>query len=167
MYAWTTTHGWGQISKNVFFITHVMTQRAFTTSDKWVASYIAGLLFLLLASPYAYSLTSNLMGIKTGEVSCPDLTLLTVHAIVYTLIIRLLLQQRPDDAYTSKDKWIVSIVGGVLFLLLASPFLYSVVDGTSEYLFGLNLADSSGCPNTSGLVVHFLAFVAVVRILMR
>ena len=141
-----------------------MSQRPYTSSDKWVTSLIAGLLFLLLASPFAYSLTSGLFG---ESLSCPDLTMLTVHAVAYTLIIRLMMGSRADDKYSSKDKWIVSIIGGVLFMLLSSPFLYSAVDGAAEWLLNVRTSSKDGCPLPTGLAIHTAVFIIIIRILMR
>jgi len=67
--------------------------------------------------------------------------------------------------YTYKDKWIVSIMGGLLFLLLASPVLYSIVNSTTSS-FGLITANN-GCPNISGLLLHGFLFALIIRLLMR
>lgn len=71
-----------------------------------------------------------------------------------------------NKSYTSKDKWIVSLISGLLFLLIASPFLFQFTNGITSS-FGLTLASPSGCPNLGGLVLHSLVFMLVVRLLMR
>ena len=68
--------------------------------------------------------------------------------------------------YTSYDKWFVSLISGLLFLLIASPFMYKLTDSLFS-LIGLNLADSNGCPTMLGLVVHSIVFVLIVRLLMK
>lgn len=68
--------------------------------------------------------------------------------------------------YTDRDKWIVSIISGILFLIIASPFMYSLVNGLTSS-FGLLTADSRGCPLMSGLIIHAILFVLVIRLLMR
>lgn len=149
-----------------------MSARPYTSADKWVASLISGLLFLLLASPYAYALT-NSAGVITTSTSenggCPNLTGLLIHAAFFTLLIRLLMNRSsPEgDAYTSRDKWIVASVAGVLFLLLGSPFLFEVIDSVVYPITKYHLSTEGGCPHPSGLVVNALLFVVVVRILMR
>lgn len=70
-----------------------------------------------------------------------------------------------NKPYTSKDKWIVSIMSGILFLLIASPFLYGVVNSLTSN-FGLVTA-VNGCPNITGLIIHSIVFVVIVRLLMR
>lgn len=67
--------------------------------------------------------------------------------------------------YTSKDKWIVSIISGILFLLLASPFLYNLVNSATSN-FGLQTA-INGCPNIIGLLIHGIIFIIIVRLMMR
>lgn len=69
--------------------------------------------------------------------------------------------------YTSKDKWIVSVIAGVLFLIVASPFLFKVVNGLAG-IFGISTADpATGNPNILGLLIHSIVFVLVVRLLMN
>lgn len=74
---------------------------------------------------------------------------------------------RCNKAHTNGDKWIISIIAGLLFLLVSSPFLYKA---TNELFTSLNLpglAESSGCPNSLGLIVHAFVFILIVRLLMR
>ena len=71
-----------------------------------------------------------------------------------------------NKPYTSKDKWIVSIISGLLFLLIASPFLFKTVNSLTQSV-GLTIASPFGCPNTAGLLLHSIVFILVVRLLMR
>ena len=73
--------------------------------------------------------------------------------------------QQCNKPYTSKDKWIVSIIAGLLFLLIASPFLFNAVNSVTSS-FGLIIANS-GCPNLGGLLLHAIVFMLIVRLLMR
>ncbi|AMQ10884.1 hypothetical protein [Brazilian marseillevirus] len=69
--------------------------------------------------------------------------------------------------YTSKDKWIVSAIAGVLFLIIASPFLFKIMNGLTG-IFGISIADPvTGAPNLLGLLVHGLVFTLIVRLLMH
>lgn len=74
--------------------------------------------------------------------------------------------QQCHAPYTSKDKWIVAIMSGLLFLLIASPFLYSAVSSVTSS-FGVPTATVSGSPNLLGLLIHALIFVVIVRLMMR
>lgn len=74
--------------------------------------------------------------------------------------------QQCNKPYTSKDKWIVSLIAGLLFLLIASPFLFSAVNGMTSS-FGLTISSKDGCPNLGGLLLHAILFMFIVRLLMR
>lgn len=67
---------------------------------------------------------------------------------------------------TSREKWIISLMSGLLFLLIASPFLYSTV-GKLAGMVGLNTSSASGCPTILGLVLHAVVFTVIVRLMMR
>ena len=71
-----------------------------------------------------------------------------------------------NKPYTPKDKWIVSIIAGLLFLLIASPFLFSMVNNLTSS-FGMTISSKEGCPNLGGLLLHSIIFMLVVKLLMR
>lgn len=68
--------------------------------------------------------------------------------------------------YTDRDKWIVAIISAILFLIISSPFMYSLINDFSSS-FGLILSDGRGCPLISGLIINSLIFMLVIRLLMR
>lgn len=150
--------------------------KPYTSNDKWTISIISGLLFLLVSSPYMFSLTNDItsrIGMDiSNKVGCPNLAGLLLHASIYTVLIRILMTKRSDSnegcakPYTSKDKWVISLIGGLLFLIIASPFLYEAVNALTSS-FGLVIADRDGCPNLAGIVLHTCIFIVVVRLLMR
>lgn len=71
-----------------------------------------------------------------------------------------------NKPYTSRDKWIVSLMAGLLFMLFASPFFFSALNsGTS--LFGLEVANVAGCPNLGGVVLSAVLYMLLTRLLMR
>ncbi|MDB4769554.1 hypothetical protein OAG24_01175 [bacterium] len=63
--------------------------------------------------------------------------------------------------YTAKDKLIVSIMAGLLFILISSPVFY----GWTNNIF--NTTSSYGCPTYFGLILHSVIFIAIVWILMK
>ncbi len=153
----------------------VLCDKPYTSSDKWVASIIAGIFFIILASPVTFKFVntnvSQPLGLSTADYNgCPNLTGLIVHAVVFTLVMRLSMslnsKEKCAHPYSSTDKWVVSIIGGLLFLLIASPFLYEIVNSLTSAL-GLVIADANGCPNVSGLILHTAVFIIIVRLLMR
>lgn len=152
-----------------------MCDRPYTSSDKWTVSIMSGILFLLVSSPYMFSLTNNItsrIGMDiSNKVGCPNMAGLLLHASVYTVLLRILMGKSGGNndcskPYTSKDKWIISLIGGLLFLLIASPFLYEAVNSLTSS-FGLVISDRDGCPNLTGIVLHTCIFIVIVRMLMR
>ena len=67
--------------------------------------------------------------------------------------------------YTNTDKWVTSLICGLLFMIIASPFLFVTVSSITEQ-FGLKIASTSGCPNTAGLIVHGMVFALISRMMM-
>ena len=71
-----------------------------------------------------------------------------------------------NKPYTSRDKWIVSLMAGLLFMLFASPFFFAALNsGTSR--FGMDIASPSGCPNLGGVVFSAVLYLLLVRMLMK
>ncbi len=69
-------------------------------------------------------------------------------------------ESRVQLHYTKKDKWVVSLLAGLLFMLVASPTFLSM---TSKVL---PLSSSSGHITVFGLLVHGLIFALLVRYMM-
>ena len=67
--------------------------------------------------------------------------------------------------YTDRDKWIVSVISAILFLVIASPFLYSITNMLTSSI-GLTIATDKGCPYVSGLIIHAILFGLIIRLLM-
>jgi hypothetical protein len=139
-----------------------------SSSDKWIAAISAGLLFMLLASPFAYNLSYSLIsqvGIsESSRRGCPTVIGVGIHALLYALLIRLLLAYR-GKCYSSGDKWTVSLMAGLMFFILSSPYLYKL-EGELAAGAGLQLADFRGCPNISGLVANGAVFALISRMVM-
>lgn len=74
--------------------------------------------------------------------------------------------ENPTKPYTSQDKWIVSLIAGLLFLLIASPFLFGAMNALT-LTFGMSIATPGGCPNLGGLLLHAIIFMLIVRLMMR
>lgn len=61
-----------------------------TNAQKWWASFVAALIFILISAPFTYSITNGLFGHTTNP-GGPTAWGLILHAIVFLLIIRLLM----------------------------------------------------------------------------
>src|SRR5205085_10642181 len=114
----------------------VICDKPYTSADKWTASIMIGLLFLIISSPFVYKLTNKItngIGIAiVDEQGCPNLIGLLSHAIIFVLILRLIINRDQTKGcirpYSSQDKWMVAAIGGLLFVLVSSPFLYDTVN---------------------------------------
>ena len=141
----------------------------FSNTSKWYSSLISGLLFALLTSSFFYSITNSVtksVGLTVANQGCPNLAGLFLHAILFMIFMRMLLQiENISNCRSNKDKWIVSVMGGTLFLVVASPFLYDVSNTISNSM-GIVISNN-GCPNSAGILVHALIFTLIVRLLMR
>ncbi len=74
----------------------------------------------------------------------------------------------PCSSGTKADKWKASVMAGVLFAVIASPFLYKLVAGLLKPIFGdREIVDMNGCPTMIGLALHAVVFTLIVRFLMR
>jgi hypothetical protein len=65
--------------------------------------------------------------------------------------------------YTSKDKWIVSLIFALLFFLISYPPLYKF---TSKYVSNYRILDSNGCPSIIGVSIHAIIFFFAVRLII-
>ena len=69
-----------------------------------------------------------------------------------------------NDDLSESQKWVVSLMSALAFLLIASPFMYKI---TGEVTDAVGFSTSvDGCPNVYGLVLHAVVFAIIVRLLM-
>ena len=65
------------------------------SADKWRYSVYSALVFLLISNPYAYILVNKLLGnfVKISSPNgCPTMTGLFIHAVVFAVIIRVMME---------------------------------------------------------------------------
>ncbi len=72
-------------------------EKLYTNKDKWLVAVLAALLFLLIASPWAYRVTNSIfegIGLKTAQTKdgCPTGTGQLIHGVVFLLIVRALMR---------------------------------------------------------------------------
>ena len=65
---------------------------------------------------------------------------------------------------TEKQKWLISLYSGLLFLVVASPLVYLITGGLTRFL-GMDTS-TKGCPNWKGLALHAIVFAILVRVMM-
>lgn len=71
-----------------------------------------------------------------------------------------------DSLLDDSQKWRISVLSGLVFLLISSPLLYRLTGSLGECL-GLSISSVSGCPTTLGLLLHTVVFVLVTKLLMN
>ena len=62
------------------------------------------------------------------------------------------------------NKWIISLWSGLLFFLIAAPFMFKLT-GSIFSSVGLQI-EKDGCPNLIGVGIHAVVFAVLVRIMM-
>jgi hypothetical protein len=65
---------------------------------------------------------------------------------------------------TEGQKWMISFMSALLFVLLAAPFMFKLTGGLLSKV-GLR-TEQGGCPNWYGLIVHAVLFAVLIRVLM-
>lgn len=62
------------------------------------------------------------------------------------------------------QKWMISLWSALLFLLIASPFMFKATGWIFSEV-GLQ-TQQGGCPNWWGLIIHAVVFAVLIRVLM-
>jgi len=71
-----------------------------------------------------------------------------------------------STAPTSEGKWLISLMSGLIFIVIASPYVFGLTQKVIANPLGLKFVESSGVPSTFGLVVHGLVYTLIVRLMM-
>lgn len=88
----------------------------------------------------------------------------------------ILLERDNDDDLSAMrisglDKWIVASVIAIVFFILALPFTYRLTNRATSYIGSgtcrLNTVNAYGSPTVTGVLIHTIIFVIVVRLLMH
>jgi hypothetical protein len=70
-----------------------------------------------------------------------------------------------SEAVSSTSKWLISLMSGFIFFIIASPFLFKLTQRFIAKPLGLSFADSQG-PTLLGVGVHAVVFMLIVRLMM-
>jgi hypothetical protein len=70
-----------------------------------------------------------------------------------------------NKTITQKEKLLISLLSGLMFLVVSSPVMYKLVNSITLRA-GLDI-ETGGCPNLKGLVLHSFVFVILVFIVMQ
>jgi len=66
---------------------------------------------------------------------------------------------------SSQQKWVISIFSGILFAIISSNMVYGF---TNRLFSGLNVGPLyvKGGPTVTGLIIHTIVFILIVRLVM-
>ena len=67
---------------------------------------------------------------------------------------------------TNFDKWLIAVVIGVVFLILASPIMFRTTNSITS-LARIKTTKNGTCPTYFGLFLHTAIFILIVRLLMH
>jgi hypothetical protein len=67
---------------------------------------------------------------------------------------------------SSSDKWKYSLISSIIFLIVAAPMTYKLVDSVTK-MVKIDTVDSSGCSTMMGLVIHAIVFLLISRLIME
>jgi hypothetical protein len=65
----------------------------------------------------------------------------------------------------SAEQWLLSLIGGILFFIIASPKVFQLT-GSLFSKAGLEIVDASGLPNVKGLLIHAVVFILLFRLVL-
>lgn len=69
------------------------------------------------------------------------------------------------NTISQKEKLLISLLSGVLFLVVSSPIMYKLVNSLTMRV-GIDI-ETGGCPHLNGLILHSVVFVILVFIIMQ
>jgi len=77
-------------------------------------------------------------------------------------------QLAPEDNKDAKLKWLSAGIAAVLFVVLASPFAFKLVNSIlTSISSAASIASPAGLPSFTGLLVHGVVFLLLARLLME
>lgn len=164
--------------EKVFFILFFLSNmtscfRPYTEQEKWIVASVSGALFAVVSSPISYQVVGSVLkplGLETASSKgCPNIQGLVVQGAVFTGLLRWMMEMKQlpycIQPSTNQDKWIMALIGGLMFVILSSPYVYQtereLVKGAFE------ASDVQGCPTATGLVFNTALYIVITRLLMR
>jgi hypothetical protein len=73
-------------------------------------------------------------------------------------------RQVQNSDYNASAKWRYTLYTTVIFLLIANPYAYKLVQKVLGRF--VRIINTNGCPTTKGLLIHALVFTLILRAIM-
>ena len=64
------------------------------------------------------------------------------------------------------DKWRYTLYTTIIFLIVVNPYTYKLTNKLFSKLLG-TIASTTGCPTTTGIVLHAVVFTLILRYIME
>jgi len=80
-----------------------------------------------------------------------------------------IIEKRCDEKgmrITNFDKVLVSVIIGIVFFLIAMPLAFKMSNGAAMKV-NWRTTNANGVPTTTGLIIHTIIFIFIVRLLMK
>ena len=74
-------------------------------------------------------------------------------------------KEKEKEELTSIKKWKYTLITTIIFLIIANPYTYILVNSLLGKL--VKIASSTGCPTTAGLLIHAVVFTLLLRGVME
>lgn len=74
-------------------------------------------------------------------------------------------EEEPKEELTSMKKWKYTLITTIIFLIIANPYTYILVNSLLGKL--VKIATPVGCPTTAGLILHAIVFTLLLRGVME
>lgn len=142
----------------------------YTNLDKWGTALAMGLLYLAMSSPYAYQATNYIaskFGYRTAnDFGCPILMGIAIHALVFMLIVKLMLNYKGVSKVSNKSEWSMAFMAGLLFALISSSYFNGLIKSVFSQCQVLGGYGDEICLNVETLLVNSGLFALSTRLLM-
>jgi hypothetical protein len=65
----------------------------------------------------------------------------------------------------NEKKWVLSFYTAIIALIIMNPYTFKIVNWITSKM-GFPIANSNGCPNGYGLLLHAIVFLVLIRLFM-
>ncbi len=130
--------------------------------QKFIISLFAACIFFIIMNQNTFNFTSRILGPWiTAPGGCPTVAGFGLHTLVFMLVAFGTMMIREQNNIHEKMR--VSILSASIFYIVANPNTFKFM----AQILGSWVADSSGCPSLTGLLLHTGVFVLIIYITMN